>query len=398
MAKESVYLMMVTGENNNKFYNMVDNGDGTFTATYGRVDVTRTTKIYHIGKWNSKLNEKKRRGYRDITNFKKEVPESPQSSSTLDIENPTVRKLIARLQDLARGSLSRAYTISSEKVTRAMVDEAQDIIDEIARLVMSDADYREVNKVLLDLYHVIPRRMGNVRDHLLIGNGDMPRAQRIVTIEQDNIDTMGQQVSSHARGDDEGGEVLENMGIEVAPATSDDMEFVRMMATNDARRVSETYRVENKKTRQRYDDFLRSLDGVRGDGSKSLWHGSRNQNWLSILESGLLVRPSGVVTTGSAFGNGIYFADELIKSIGYTSVRGSYWASGSDSFGFCAIFDVYVGKPLVLNTGDWSLSLDKVLRQGYDSTFGRKGTRLSRNEYIVYRPGQATIKYLVQIK
>ncbi len=30
-------LTMVTAENNNKFYNMTDQGDGTFLAEYGRI-------------------------------------------------------------------------------------------------------------------------------------------------------------------------------------------------------------------------------------------------------------------------------------------------------------------------------------------------------------------------
>jgi poly [ADP-ribose] polymerase len=37
-----------------------------------------------------------------------------------------------------------------------------------------------------------------------------------------------------------------------------------------------------------------------------------------------MIRPSGAVYTGSMFGDGIYFADKAAKSIGYSSLSGSY--------------------------------------------------------------------------
>jgi poly [ADP-ribose] polymerase len=52
MGKQ-VKLLMVTQQNNNKYYDMVDNGDGTLTVTYGRVDVTAINKTYPSYKWDS---------------------------------------------------------------------------------------------------------------------------------------------------------------------------------------------------------------------------------------------------------------------------------------------------------------------------------------------------------
>jgi poly [ADP-ribose] polymerase len=43
------------------------------------------------------------------------------------------------------------------------------------------------------------------------------------------------------------------------------------------------------------------------------------------MQTGLLIRPSGAVHTGSMFGDGIYFADKAQKSIGYSSLSGSHW-------------------------------------------------------------------------
>ena len=41
-------LIMVTGENNNKFYNMTEQSDGTIKVEYGRVDKTCTTISKHL--------------------------------------------------------------------------------------------------------------------------------------------------------------------------------------------------------------------------------------------------------------------------------------------------------------------------------------------------------------
>ena len=61
---------------------------------------------------------------------------------------------------------------------------------------------------------------------------------------------------------------------------------------------------------------------------KLLWHGSRNENWMSIISNGLILNPNAVIT-GKMFGQGIYFAPKSRKSFGYTSYDGSYWARGN---------------------------------------------------------------------
>ena len=43
------YLINVSNKNNNKFYEMIEESNGTFTVNYGRVDVT---KISTMKNWN----------------------------------------------------------------------------------------------------------------------------------------------------------------------------------------------------------------------------------------------------------------------------------------------------------------------------------------------------------
>jgi poly [ADP-ribose] polymerase len=132
------------------------------------------------------------------------------------------------------------------------------------------------------------------------------------------------------------------------------------------------------------------------------FHGSRNENWLSILENGLLLRPSNVVISGKMFGYGTYFADKAQKSLGYTSSRGSYWARGSSNEAFMALFEVHLGNSLEVDAFEsWCSRLDEssLKKKGnYDSVFAKAGKSLRNNEFIVYNQNQANIKYLVQLR
>jgi poly [ADP-ribose] polymerase len=100
------------------------------------------------------------------------------------------------------------------------------------------------------------------------------------------------------------------------------------------------------------------------------------------------------------FGDGIYFADKAQKSIGYTSLRGSYWAKGGGDKAYLALFEVHLGNQKEILHHDsscYSLS-DKVLKkEGYDSVFAKGGADLRNNEFIVYKPEQCTITHLVEI-
>ena len=75
-------------------------------------------------------------------------------------------------------------------------------------------------------------------------------------------------------------------------------------------KVKNIYRVIPGKQQKRFNKYIqeKGIHNVR-----QLWHGSRNENWLSIAKNGLLLNPNAVIT-GKMFGNGIYFATSSMKS------------------------------------------------------------------------------------
>jgi poly [ADP-ribose] polymerase len=402
MGKQ-VKLLMVTQQNNNKYYDMVDNGDGTLTVTYGRVDVTAINKTYPSYKWDSIYSQKLKKGYRDVTDMHL-IPVSNGEVKPV-VGNSIGARLLARLQSFAKQSIAMNYKVSSESVTQQQVDEAQDVIEELAQLIIdlenSARDwypqYRsEINEALLDLYHIIPRRMQKVQDHL---SETKSEAKQIVDLEQKNLDVMAHQVKKNVLDTDE---IVEPDPIlTIRNATGEELQMIKNLMGYTNRKIVNAYRVTNSDTQDIFDNDL-SVAGITGRKTSSFWHGSRNENWLPILHNGLLIRPAGVVTTGAAYGHGIYFADEFDKSMGYTSIHGSRWAYGNQNSAFLAVYKVRVGKQYKVGWGDRFTSMFNkrtIKDKGYDSVFADStNSPLVNSEYIVYDSAQCTIEYLVEVR
>ena len=98
------------------------------------------------------------------------------------------------------------------------------------------------------------------------------------------------------------------------------------------------------------------------------------------------------------FGDGIYFASEADKSMGYTD-SGRWAGGGKAGRVYMALYHVHLGKQYCIKSSDSSLSASKLQKLGnYDSTWGQKGPNLYRHEYITYKSSQSTIKYLVEFQ
>jgi len=400
-SKGDKRLIFVSQENNNKFYNMHDNGDGTFNVEWGRVGVKSQNTQYDIKLWDRKYKEKIRKGYEDVTEIF--AIETQEDKEFIDIEDPKIERLIKELQSYANKSVSDNYTISSQSVTERQIDEAQGYINELAK---QKNDRDQINIILLELYKVIPRKMNNVRKHLFNDNGGIvlnkENLRRKIEEEQELLDVMRGQVSTHNKTDNAQSNItlLDAMGLEIENTNDDDLANIEIMMGPNWNQFKQAFKVTNKNTE---DKFQRYITNIAYNKSIDLfWHGSRNENWWSILDSGLVLRPSNAIITGKMFGYGIYFADKCQKSVNYTSLRGSYWARGNQSKGFISLFKVNTGSKLhVRKHESWMTSLtgDKLKSKGkYDSLFAEGGIDLRNNEYIVYNQDQVTIKYIVEIQ
>ena len=409
------YLIMVTGDSNhNKYYKMIPNADGaSFTAEYGRVGSTCQTRSYPMYQWNKKYNEKIRKGYVDQTHLiedliKVEKPKK-QKSEYKEIEDKAIAEIVERLMNMARQKVHQNYRVESNQVTMAMVDEAQKIIDELINIKSVD----NFNNSLVKLFTVIPRKMSNVSSYLANKKEDFPR---IIKDEQDLLDVMRGQVVTHSAEEAEAAEeddsplhdetILEAMGIVFTAVDDSEIELIKSKLGDCKDRFHQAWRVTNLKTQERFDKYVKE-ENIKD--CKLFWHGSRNENWWSILNSGLVLRPANAVITGKLYGYGIYFAPKARKSLGYTSINGSYWARGNSSSAFMALMNVAYGVPYDVYSFDSkynSLNYEGLQRfkRGANSLHAHAGAdmgygnSLRNDEVIVYKEDQVTIKYLVELR
>jgi len=128
-------------------------------------------------------------------------------------------------------------------------------------------------------------------------------------------------------------------------------------------------------------------------------HGTRAVNVQPILSSNLRLpkQLKGVHISGSAFGAGIYFADDIKKSHGYTGASGSYWVKGGAiarrGF-FMFLCDVTLGKTHMPRTTLWG---QPNVTRGYDSVYAKRNiTSVANNEYVIFDPNQQFIRYIIE--
>lgn len=397
------YLVMVTASaNNNKYYKQIPHGD-SWTAEYGRVGSSPQRREYPMSQWNSKYNEKIRKGYVDQSDLVEDLikVEKPKKSEYREIENKAIAEIVERLQAMARKAISDNYTISSNKVTHAMVDEAQDVLTSL----IDAKDVDTFNETLLKLFTVIPRKMGNVKDYLAEKSDDF---SRIIKKEQDLLDVMKgqvvqkQMIDENSEKDDIQNEntILEQLGLVFEECSTKDIAVIKDALGSCSDRFYQAWRVKNIQTQKRYDDFVRENHITN---TKLLFHGSRNENWWSIINSGLVLKPTNAVITGKMFGYGIYYAPKTRKSLGYTSLDGSYWAGGNSKFGFMALMEVAYGKPYDVYSFDrkyYDFDYQKLQQAcpGANCLHAHEGSMLRNDEIIVYKEEQCTIRYLIELR
>lgn len=387
-----IKLICVTPNNNNKYYYMEDLHNGSFKVSYGRVGASETVLTYPISLWDKKYSEKLKKGYVDVT----EKITAIKKTGELDISDPDVKDLINFLMSEARQSIKRDYEISTESVTEEQINQCQNIINNINIAkdynTPDNLKLQEVNEKLVQLYTLIPRRMADTR-HYFLKTWNIPFLVELLQAEQSRLDTLKSQVNINQVSSN--GITLEELGFTCELASEADKDLIRK--NTDFRLTNHrVFKISNKETE--------SVFNPNHLKTKLLYHGSRNENFLSILQTGLKIRPKGVQTTGSMFGDGIYAANKARKSIGYTSLRGSYWASGHSNRAYLAIFEFATGNEWdLLDNQSWSgwmsrIDESQVKSKGCDSVFAKGGVDLRNDEYVVYNSNQCTIRYLIELK
>tara|TARA_R110002050_G_scaffold34397_8_gene86854 strand:+ start:20333 stop:21622 length:1290 start_codon:yes stop_codon:yes gene_type:complete len=406
-----------TGQSN-KVYIMEEQSDGKIKCEYGRVGKRLTTVYKQSYEWNKIYKNKtsNSKGYKDVTDMVSEKitdNTGTNKSKTADISCVKVRNLFDELMSFANKAIQKNYKVTQDTVTQKQIDSAQDILNDAVKSVKIGMDVNKLNELLISLYSIIPREMKDVRDYLINTSdvkNNLDKVNDFLSNEQDTLDTMAGQVrllkqqrdSVNTKiGEDKGDEItlLEQMGLKVSVEEDEErLKLIYKLLGKNKKQAKKIFKCINERTQA---DFDENFNKARVKKNRLYWHGSRNENWFNIIQTGLMIRPSGAIHTGSMFGDGIYFANKAQKSIGYSSLRGSYWTNGGSNKGYLALFDVHVGNQKHIKTHDsscYKLSKKVMDNEGYDSVYAHGGVDLRNDEFIIYNGKQCTIAYLIEIQ
>lgn len=403
--KRAKLLFIDPNNNHNKFYDIDELDNGKFRVTYGRVGAKGTIVEYPINEWNKKYKEKIRKGYKDITEDYKVVSIN-NTIPNIDTLSGNIKIQLQLLHKYAKETFVENYNVQISDITETLVNKAQLLIDTINSKLELNADLTELNDLLIKLFNVIPRKMKSVKDSLflnkIIDQDILNQETDRMTKEQDLLDTIKGQLQKQNNIIDNNAEnnisYLDTLGISFDEISSDEETMLKKLMGNSKSKYIKGFKVINHKTQKLFDEELNNASNKK---TKLLFHGSRSSNWLNIIKQGLILHPN-AIRTGSLFDNGIYFADNADKSLGYIS--GGRWNSTKkDNDNWLAVYEVHYGNAAkYTDLPNKSIKLDKwIPNNNFDSYFADKNIEkrynLYRNEYIVYKESKCTIKYLIHI-
>lgn len=395
--KQYCKLIMVTGQNNNKYYEMICEDSQTITINYGRIDHTKVTISAPFRKWNSLKAGKIKKGYKDVTDLiSVEVIEKKKSPQELiDIQDRKVKAFIDLMNSYTNNLVAKTYSVKSDKVSQKQLDEAQKLIDEITKIDRTNIS--DVNDKLIALYTVIPRFIKNVRTHIL------PHIDLDKTLvqEQDNLDAMASQVKMAQPDDVEEEKVIESkqqsildvLGITISEAKLPvkELEYLTKQVTQTRQRIDAIFEVNKKAEDHNFNNWINKS---KDKSTRILIHGTRCTSVIPILKEGLKIRPVGNFQfSGKAYGDGNYYSEVVQKSLGYT---------GYDNDKILLVYEVHTGNPFVYDGwyrgNSFTLNYKNLSERGFDSTYVKAGNGMLNSEIIAYNEHQNRIKYIIHLK
>lgn len=377
---DDTYMVCINPESNNyKFYRLTPTNRG-IECTYGRIGA-KPGEMYGEKKVNVPYKpedfwclfyEKLSKGYQDKSDIylgKKVVKETKLST-----DNP--KGFLLNFL----GSLSKTYVsekLVNSSVTKQQIEEAEKKIKKLYEVVRTST----FNKYLMELMSISPRKCSNVNDFLAKDNTDY---SNIIAREENLLAAMKGTCQINYGGD------FGNIHIWKATEKQEKDVLSRISDSIKPGKKISVYRVINDTQKTKFEAYLKKNNITK---VKRFWHGSRNENWMSILTGKLLLNPNAVIT-GKMLGNGIYFAPDFLKSWNYTSFRGTSWASGNSNTAVMGLYSTAYGKPYDVTNPQRFTQAD-MKRLGTNCVHAHGGSYLRADEICFYDEDAVNLDYIV---
>jgi poly [ADP-ribose] polymerase len=426
-------------KNNNKVWEYMVHSDQRVTVKYGRVggtlavDGPKTMSRKDLDKKiAAKTGGRGKLGtagykppYREITVIAGATGPTGPKLSTEELKaaataqlakaDPVVTKLVERLVEVNRHELHKAsggqlnvdlatgiVMTPVGVVTKDNVKEARVILDKLAPYVLK-SNFNDSKFIvgLNDYLMLVPQKVGHSRgwhEYFMSGQQDLTKQSTLL----DQLEASAELADARMKAAAAAGTAptaltsvpnlfnaeLEILTDPVIIKKITDMFMSNINRSHEAARLRPVkfYRFHLPHSKEAWDK-----DGAKLDNHMLLWHGTRVFNLLSIMKSGLLMPRtlSTMQIAGAMFGNGLYFSDQSTKSLNYSY---GYWdGRARDTNCFMFLADVAMGKSYTPKG-----SYETLPKAGYDSTFADQRSGVRNKEMIVYRLGQANLRYLVE--
>lgn len=410
------YLVCVDGmDNHNKFYEATLNDDNSIDVTYGRVGSSATQHHYRPGEknFNTLIASKERKGYRDITDQKevgnKDLANDKEAFKKM--EDAAAEDFLKHFLEVCRIRVAKNYR-NAGSATDKQIDQAKTYISQleyqasqieknVSTFVLSYA-MREANDTLQKLFTILPRNMGSVqnfmfsqKDNGLDRDGFLQKLDKIIDRETDLIDSLAVVKSMDTKKVKKNNKTIaEDLGVSIKRASYKDEDIVKELMdrskvdnrSSDRREcMHRMYAITNEKTKAAFDKCRHDL-GIDDAHTKLLFHGSGQENWYTIMGTGLKLKPNAIIT-GKGLGNGIYFADDINKALNYTR--------GTD-VRYIGVYEVATGKEYQTDRYNTGYALHNI--KGNDCVFldGKKLGGHHLNEYCVFREEQTNLRFIIE--
>lgn len=431
-VKDSAMLIFTDAkENNNKFYELILNDDDSVVARWGRVGAEGQTKTYYGGQYefNDIIRKKTSKGYvrtktvsvnvtSGASQDKMALAEAAKRDmvkveASQDKKASVLIKLVERLAEMNRHQIMSAsngnikiddtglITTPLGLVTASTIDDARQLLEKIEKFTSTRA-YTSAKYIesLENYLRLIPQKVPTRRgwyetfftdfSSLTAQNSLLDQLEGSLDLYKSKEEEIRKKMSE-AKGGEE-----KVFGTQLSLVEDEDVikRINRFYLENkNDRHVSShlklknVFELQNDDMKSRFESVSKKIGNV-----KSLWHGTRAFNVLSILKNGLIIPKSGgsYHITGRMFGNGVYFSDQSTKSLNYSY---GYWDGGSkDDNCFMFVAEVAMGKEYVPSSPGNAFPM-----KGYDSTFAKANrSGVLNNEMIVYDINQVHLRYLCE--
>ena len=362
----------------NKIFRMLST-ENRIDVEFGHIGNKLYKKSYPLSVWDEIYQEKIKCGYVDQTGLL-----NNNNVVTLKLsQTESINEVLENLRAISRQMISDNYRGNMVNVSEEAINKSKELLK---KLEITENVY-DFNSILFELFSMIPRKMNNVIQNTAKDQDDF---YKIIERENDLLRNL-QVLKTDS--------VSPDSPIICRECTSDEITKIRsMLDTSSLRKFKRAWSVTNPEIDQKFSSYMKKNNIKK---TRELFHGSRSENWWSILTTKLLLQPSNVVKSGAMFGRGIYFADKADKSMGYTSIRDSRHAAGKSDKGYLAIYEVATGHEYDVKI--WKSSMtdfneSSFIREHKDcnSLHAHAGVNLINDEYIVYNENACRIKYFLE--